>query len=53
MANKCRCPLSGCRYHTDRVSLYAAGDYQKWLAEHGMVCSISRKVKPPEIRQGQ
>jgi transposase InsO family protein len=30
-------------HHSDRGSQYAAGAYQKRLAEHGIVCSMSRK----------
>ena len=29
-------------HHSDRGSQYAAGAYQKRLAEHGIVCSMSR-----------
>lgn len=30
-------------YHSDRGSQYASGDFQDLLAEHGIVCSMSRK----------
>src|SRR3954453_20748794 len=43
MALQRRRPLPGCMHHSDRGSQYAAGDYQKKLAEHGIVCSMSRK----------
>ena len=43
MAIQRRRPLPGCMHHSDRGSQYAAGDYQTKLAEHGMVCSMSRK----------
>jgi putative transposase len=33
----------GLVHHTDRGSQYASADYQKLLAEHGIVCSMSRK----------
>ncbi len=35
--------LPGLMHHSDRGSQYAAGAYQKRLAEHGIVCSMSRK----------
>ena len=43
MALASRHPGAGLIFHSDRGSQYAAGDYQKKLAEHGMVCSMSRK----------
>jgi putative transposase len=43
MALKRRRPLPGLMHHSDRGSQYAAGAYQKRLAEHGIVCSMSRK----------
>ena len=43
MAIKRRRPLPGLMHHSDRGSQYAAGAYQKQLAEHGIVCSMSRK----------
>jgi transposase InsO family protein len=43
MALKRRRPLPGLMHHSDRGSQYAAGAYQKQLAEHGIVCSMSRK----------
>jgi transposase InsO family protein len=41
MALKRRRPLPGLMHHSG--SQYAAGAYQKQLAEHGIVCSMSRK----------
>ncbi len=38
-----RCPSPGLLHHSDRGSQYASGDYQKELAKHGMVVSMSRK----------
>jgi transposase InsO family protein len=38
-----RNPGKGLLHHTDRGSQYASTDYQKFLKEHGMVCSMSRK----------
>jgi len=43
MALKRRRPLPGLMHHSDRGSQYAAGAYRKRLAEHGIVCSMSRK----------
>jgi putative transposase len=43
MAIKRRRPLPGLMHHSDRGSQYAAGAYRKQLAEHGIVCSMSRK----------
>jgi transposase InsO family protein len=33
----------GLVHHSDRGSQYASADYQQLLAEHGIVCSMSRK----------
>ena len=38
-----RCPPPGLLHHSDRGSQYASGDYQRVLAQHGMVCSMSRR----------
>ena len=38
-----RNPGKGLLHHTDRGSQYASTDYQKYLKEHGMICSMSRK----------
>ncbi len=43
MAVGARKPAKGLIHHSDRGSQYASGDYRKALAEHGMVCSMSRK----------
>jgi len=43
MALKRRRPLPGLMHHSDRGSQYAAGAYRKRLAEHAIVCSMSRK----------
>lgn len=38
-----RKPTGALLHHSDRGVQYAAGDYQKLLAEHGIDCSMSRK----------
>lgn len=38
-----RRPGRGLLHHTDRGVQYASGDYQRLLAEHGMICSMSCK----------
>ena len=38
-----RRPRPGMLHHSDRGSQYASGDYQDLLAQHGLVCSMSRK----------
>ena len=38
-----RRPRPGMLHHSDRGSQYASGDYQDLLAQHGPVCSMSRK----------
>jgi putative transposase len=43
MAVQRRQPPRGLLHHSDRGSQYASGDYQKALAQDGMVCSMSRK----------
>jgi transposase InsO family protein len=43
MAVRARKPAKGLVHHSDRGSQYASGDYQKALAEHEMLCSMSRK----------
>ena len=43
MALARRRPPPGLLHHSDRGSQYASGDYQKVLAENGIVCSMSRK----------
>src|SRR4029453_6498773 len=36
-------PPQGRLHHSDRGSQYASGDYQRVLAHHGIVCSMSRQ----------
>jgi transposase InsO family protein len=43
MALQRRRPPQGLLHHSDRGSQYASGDYQRVLAEHGIVCSMSRR----------
>jgi transposase InsO family protein len=43
MAITNRQPGPGLLQHSDRGSQYAAHDYRRLLAKHGMVCSMSRK----------
>ena len=38
-----RRPPPGLLHHSDRGSQYASGDYQRVLAQHGIVCSMSRR----------
>src|SRR5256885_15839918 len=38
-----RRPPLGLLHHSDRGSQYASGDYQRVLAQHGIVCSMSRR----------
>jgi transposase InsO family protein len=38
-----RRPAPGLVHHSDRGVQYAADDYRALLAEHGMICSMSRK----------
>lgn len=38
-----RKPAGGLLHHSDRGIQYAAGEYQQLLADHGIVCSMSRK----------
>lgn len=38
-----RKPAAGLIHHSDRGSQYASGAFQDKLAEHGMICSMSRK----------
>jgi putative transposase len=38
-----RRPPQGLLHHSDRGSQYASGDYQRLLAQHGIVCSMSRR----------
>src|SRR5216117_4031599 len=43
MALARRRPPQGLLHHSDRGSQYASGDYQRALAQHGIVCSMSRR----------
>lgn len=43
MALARRRPAAGLLHHSDRGSQYASGDYQRLLAQHGIVCSMSRR----------
>ena len=43
MALRSRRPLPGLVHHSDRGSQYASADYQRELAAHGIICSMSRK----------
>jgi putative transposase len=39
-----RRPAPGVLHHSDRGSQYASGDYQQVLAQHGIICSMSRRA---------
>ena len=41
-----RCPGADLLHHSDQGSTYASEDYQKILADHGVVCSMSRRGNP-------
>ena len=43
MARAARCPAPGLLHHSDRGSQYCAAAYQRELAAHGMIASMSRK----------
>jgi putative transposase len=43
MALRRRCPEAGLLHHTDQGCTYTSKDYQQILAEHGIVCSMSRR----------
>lgn len=43
MAINLRNPSDGLLHHSDRGSQYASKEYQQWLRQNGMVCSMSRK----------
>jgi transposase InsO family protein len=43
MAVERQLPAAGLLTHTDRGSQYASEHYQRLLAEHGLVCSMSRR----------
>lgn len=44
MAIDQRQPAPGLLHHSDRGTTYASGTYQDVLAQHGMICSMSRKA---------
>ena len=41
-----RTPPKGCIHHSDRGVQYAAEDYRRELAKHGLICSMSRRGNP-------
>jgi putative transposase len=43
MALAHRRPSRGVLHHSDRGSQYACGDYQALLAQHGLMCSMSKR----------
>ena len=43
MAVQARRPTAGLVHHSDRGSQYASHEYRAALAQHGMVCSMSRR----------
>jgi transposase InsO family protein len=43
MATERRQPAPGILHHTDRGSPYASEDYQNFLDDAGMICSMSRR----------
>ena len=45
-AIRSRRPPAGCIHHSDRGSQYAATDYRKLLAQHGLVGSMGRRGNP-------
>jgi len=44
MAWKRRCPDLGLLHHSDQGCTYASEDYQRRLAAHGIICSMSRRA---------
>ena len=46
MAIKRRCPAVNLLHHSDQGCTYASEDYQKMLADRGLVCSMSRRGNP-------
>ena len=44
MAVQRRCPEPGLLHHSDRGCTYTCADYQKYLASHGIACSMSRRA---------
>ena len=51
-AVRSRQPPRGCIHHSDRGSQYAAADYRKLLAKHGLIGSMSRRGNPLRERYG-
>ena len=43
MALKRGCPELGLLHHSDQGCPYASEDYQRLLADYGIVCSMSRR----------
>jgi transposase InsO family protein len=43
MAITRRCPEAGLLHHSDQGCTYASEEYQRWLAAHGIACSMSRR----------
>jgi putative transposase len=44
MAVERRCPEPGLLHHSDRGCTYTCEDYQRYLATHGITCSMSRRA---------
>jgi transposase InsO family protein len=44
MAVQRRCPGPGLLHHSDRGCTYTCEDYQRYLATHGITCSMSRRA---------
>jgi transposase InsO family protein len=44
MAVRRRCPEPGLLHHSDRGCTYTCEDYQRYLASHGITCSMSRRA---------
>ena len=44
MAVQRRCPAHGLLHHSDRGCTYTCEDYQRYLAAHGITCSMSRRA---------
>jgi transposase InsO family protein len=44
MAVQRRCPEPGLVHHSDQGCTYTCEDYQKYLASHGIACSMSRRA---------
>jgi transposase InsO family protein len=44
MAVQRRCPAPGLLHHSDRGCTYTCDDYQRYLASHGITCSMSRRA---------